>query len=94
MGEEYPSPDGKYILYLSCNEVRMSHWICCPSLIEAESKRTLYEAPHDHDAGQIKWSDDSREVRFFLRVYPGATPGSFVRLQITDDGKAELVYES
>lgn len=94
MGEEYPSPDGKYILYLSCNEVRMSHWICCPSLIEAESKQTLYEAAYNHDAGEIKWSDDSKEVRFFMRVYPGSTPGRYACLKITADGKANLVYES
>lgn len=94
MGEEYPSPDGKYILYLSCNEMRMSHWVCSPTLVDAATRRKLYDAPGDHDAGDIKWSDDSREVRFFVRVYPGSTPGKNARLTIADDGTAELVYES
>ena len=93
MGEEYPSPDGKYILYLSCNEVRMSHWICQPELVEAESKLTLYKAEWGLDASEIKWSEDNREVRFFLRKYPGTKPGKYVRLLIAD-GKATLADES
>lgn len=92
MGEEYPSPDGKYILYLSCNEMRMSHWVCTPQLVEVESGRKLYEGDWDTDAGQIKWSDDSSELRFFLRVYPGSTPGKNVRIQLKD-GVATLTYE-
>lgn len=93
MGEEYPSPNGKYILYLSCNEMRMSHWVCSPSLVEAETKRNLFDAPGDWDAGAIKWSDDSTEVRFYLRIYPNGSSGKNVCLRIGDD-KAEVIYES
>ncbi|MEI6408540.1 MAG: hypothetical protein WCR52_04115 [Bacteroidota bacterium] len=93
MGEEYPSPDGKYILRLGCNEMRMSHWVCSPDLFEVETATILYEAPSDHDASGIKWSDDSREVRFFMRVYPGSTPGKNAVLKISN-GKAILEYEA
>lgn len=91
MGEEYPSPDGKYILYLSCNEMRMSHWVCTPKLVEVESGRTLYEGSWDSDAGDIKWSDDSLSLRFYLRVYPGSAPGNYVLLKLTD---GEVILES
>ncbi|MCA0235557.1 MAG: hypothetical protein LCH81_04165 [Bacteroidetes bacterium] len=93
MGEEFPSPNGKYILYLSCNEMRMSLWVCSPTLVEADTKRVLYDAPGDHDAGDIKWSDDSTEVRFYQRIYPNGSEGKYACLRIAH-GEATLEYES
>lgn len=87
MLEQYPSPDGQFVLNLSCNEVRMSHWICSPKLVEAATGRVLYEAGGTFDASQIKWSPDSRELTFHLREYPGTRPGVNLRLRL-DDGTA------
>jgi hypothetical protein len=85
MGEEYPSPDGKYMLGLSCSEMRMSHWVCTPYLLALETGQKLYQAAFDVDASDIQWSEDSRSVRFFMRVYPGSAPGKYVRLVINDE---------
>jgi hypothetical protein len=90
MQEEYPSPNGLYILYLGCNEMRMSHWVCSPLLKEVATGNTLYEGGSMEDAGSIKWSEDSREVRFHLRTYPGTKPGEDICLRI-EDGKAVRV---
>ena len=87
MLEQHPSPDGQYILQLSCNEVRMSHWVCSPTLVEAASGRVLYQAGSTFDASEIKWSPDSRELTFHLREYPGSRPGVNVRLRV-DGGTA------
>jgi hypothetical protein len=93
MGEEFLSPDGKYVLYLSCNEMRMSLWVCTPTLVEVGTKRTLYDAPGDHDASSVKWSEDSTEVRFYQRIYPNGSSGRSACLRI-QDGEATLIYES
>lgn len=71
MGEEYPSPDNRYALILGCNEVRMSHWICSPELIDRTNDRRLFSAGSMWDAGNIRWSDDSRTLSFYMRKYPG-----------------------
>lgn len=84
MLEQYPSPDGQFILHLSCNEVRMSHWICSPSLVEVATGRVLYEPGSTFDASAIKWSPDSRELTFHLREYPGSHPGVNIRLCLAD----------
>ncbi len=93
MGDEFLSPDGKYVLYLSCNEMRMSLWVCSPELVEVETKRSLFKADGDWDASLIKWSDDSTEVRFVLRVYPNGSDIKYVCLQIAN-GEAKVIYES
>ena len=90
MLEEYPSPNGLYILYLGCTEMRMSHWVCSPTLKEVATGNVLYEGGSMEDAGSIKWSDDSRELRFHLRTYPGTKPGEDICLRI-EDGKAVRV---
>ncbi len=91
MLEEYPSPDGQYILHLSCNEVRMSHWICSPSLVEVATGRVLYKPGSTFDASTIKWSPDSCELTLHLREYPGSRPGVNVRLRL--DGGTATVSE-
>lgn len=89
MEERYPSPDGRYVLRLGCYEMKMSHWVCWPQLIVAESGRVLYEGGDMEDAGSISWSEDSRTLRFFLRTYPGREPGRWVTLQL--DGEEATV---
>ena len=93
MGEEFLSPDGKYVLYLSCNEMRMSLWVCSPTLVEVATKRVLFNADGDWDASSIKWSEDSTEVRFDLRIYPNGSDIKNVCLQIAN-GEAKVIYES
>lgn len=71
MNEEYPSPDQRFVLLLGCNEMRMSHWVCSPMLQDKQTQDILFEAGSLWDAGDIKWSEDSRTLSFYMRKYPG-----------------------
>ena len=90
METTYPSPNGKYIFSVYPNEMRMSHTVEVPVLKLAETGRTLFTTNSLWDASNIKWTADSYEVSFFLRLYPGSQPGIKITLR-PESNSATLV---
>lgn len=43
--ERIPSPDGMYTVLLVSTEMRMSHWLAQPRIIETATGRTLLATP-------------------------------------------------
>ena len=101
MGEEYPSPDNRYVLVLGCNEYRMSHWVCSPLLKDNSDGGAIFSAGSMWDAGNIRWSDDSRTLSFSMRKYPGHSVHNhevLIRLydeiaEVTQEGKEKRVMK-
>lgn len=71
----HPSPDGRFELFTTAHEMRMSHWIEVPALIETASSRTVLAVDEIWSADTVAWSDDSRTVTLQLRKYPADIPG-------------------
>lgn len=90
MGEEHPSPDKRYVLRLACSEMRMSHWICNPVLIDHTDGHRIFSAGYMWDAGNIRWSDDSRSLSFYMRKYPGYPQYDHDIVIRLDEGLAEV----
>ena len=96
MNEEYYSPDKRFRISLGCNEFRMSHWVCNPTLEDLRENTTLFHADSMWDASGIKWSDDSLTVSFDMRKYPGFPINNYavvihletLRAEVTREGQA------
>lgn len=69
------SPDSRFDLITVANEMKMSHWVENPSLIEARSNRELFALDFHWSADSVAWSPDGRSVTLSLRKYPGDVPG-------------------
>jgi hypothetical protein len=78
-----PSPDGRYIVALVAEEMRMSHWLDLPILSEAAGKRRLLDLSDSMwSADSVVWRDDSRRVSLEMRRYPGDAPGVSVEIDV------------
>jgi hypothetical protein len=66
------SPGGRNIIRVHSQEMRMSHWVDTPELIDTVANRTLF-APKDSNwsMDSAVWRDAS-VVDMVLRMYPGA----------------------
>ena len=74
--QQIDSPDGRFSLLLTSNEMRMSHWVTSAALWEREAQRLLLEiGDWQWSSEQIAWSADSQRVTIGLRRYPGDAPG-------------------
>jgi hypothetical protein len=74
--ERIPSPDGAYTIFLVPIEMKMSHWLAQPLIIETEMSRTLFDLTDTSwSADAVRWSDDSARVALDMRRYPGDAPG-------------------
>jgi hypothetical protein len=65
------SPNGRYVIYVHAHEMRMSHWIFTPEMVDSTTRRVLFR-PHD-DAWSLDaalWQTPSL-VAMTLRRYPG-----------------------
>jgi hypothetical protein len=70
------SPDWRFYILLTSNEMRMSHWVTSASLWERDPKRLLLEIGQSlWSSERIDWSADSQRVTIGLRRYPGDAPG-------------------
>jgi hypothetical protein len=69
------SPDGRFDLITAATEMKMSHWIEIPTLVEVKSGRIFFALGLQWSADVVTWSDDSRVVTIQLRKYPGDVPG-------------------
>src|SRR5215208_7010220 len=74
--QQIDSPDQRYSILLTSNEMRMSHWVTSAALWERASQRLLLEIGDGlWSSEQIVWSADSQVVTIGLRRYPGDAPG-------------------
>jgi hypothetical protein len=71
----HPSPDGRFDVVTEANEVRMSHWVETPALLDRQHDREIFALASNWSADVITWSPDSRTVTLKLRKYPGDVPG-------------------
>jgi hypothetical protein len=77
------SPDNQYEIRFSTVEMRMSHWLDRPVLIETASDRTLLDMDETlWSAEQVEWAADSRHVVLLLRRYPGDAPAVTVEIDL------------
>jgi hypothetical protein len=67
--KRYPSPSGAYAIVTVDNEVKMSHWISAPVLVDAENN-TLLDLGSSWSADRVTWLDPQR-VTIEMRHYPG-----------------------
>ncbi|OWY25543.1 hypothetical protein C7N43_20295 [Sphingobacteriales bacterium UPWRP_1] len=76
MPEPVFSPDGRYKVVFSGIEMRMSHWIDSPMIMETATNTLLYTPGNNlWSADTVKWSPDSRYVVMRMREYPGTKKG-------------------
>src|SRR5690242_11701711 len=61
------SPDGRFDLVTVASEMKMSHWVENPSLVEVASNRELFALEFNWSADSVTWSPDSRMVTLSLR---------------------------
>ena len=74
--QQIDSPDQRYSLLLTSNEMRMSHWVTSAALWEHSTQRLLLQIGDGlWSSEEIVWSADSRAVTIGLRRYPGDAPG-------------------
>jgi hypothetical protein len=79
--QQIDSPDQRFYLMLTSNELRMSHWVTSAALWERASQRLLLQIGDGlWSSEQVVWSADSRVVTVGLRRYPGDAPGLVIDL--------------
>ena len=67
--KRYPSPTGAHAVVTVDNEVKMSHWISQPTLVDA-TDNTLLDFGSSWSADRVTWLDAAR-VEIAMRHYPG-----------------------
>ena len=66
------SPDGRYIVRVYPEEMRMSLWVETPELFDTATRQTLFRPPDSAwSLGAVAWQSES-VVTMTLRRYPGA----------------------
>ena len=79
--QQIDSPDRRYSILLTSNEMRMSHWVTSAALWERDPQRLLLEIGDGlWSSEQIDWSADSQHVMVGLRRYPGDAPGILIEI--------------
>ena len=74
--ERIPAPDGAYTVFLVPVEMKMSHRLAQPLIIETATNRTVLDLTDTSwSADAVRWSDDSVRVTLDMRRYPGDAPG-------------------
>ena len=74
--QQIDSPDQRYYLLLTSNELRMSHWVTSAALWERAAPRLLLQLGDGLWSSEtIAWRNDSQVVTVGLRRYPGDAPG-------------------
>jgi hypothetical protein len=74
------SPDGKYRIEFACNEMRMSHWVCAPKIIDTQTKAVILDLWHTSLWDGSASFTQQGEIILFLRKYPGTSPGIEIKI--------------
>jgi hypothetical protein len=81
--ERILSPDGAYLVLLVPVEMRMSHWLAQPLIVEAATDRTILDLTTTQwSADSVRWSDDGARVTLAMRRYPGDAPSVTVTIDL------------
>lgn len=77
------SPDGRYTVDVNSIEMRMSHWVDRPLILDEFTHQMVLDLGDclwsvDH----ARWDEDSTRVSLSLRRYPGTIPGVAVDIEI------------
>ena len=79
MHNEYPSPDGRFLLQTSNYEVRMSHWIEEPYLQDLSNDETVFDlVGSGWSLYRYHWGGGGQSLLLELRRYPGRDPSVIV----------------
>jgi hypothetical protein len=83
MVEPLLSPNGRYKVYSVAIELKMSHWVERPVVVDLESGTTVLNLDGSlWSADTATWSKDSRMLHLEMRRYPGDTPGITLELNM------------
>jgi hypothetical protein len=83
MPERTQSPDGRYEVSFSHVEMRMSHWLDCPALLDTATGQALLDMGETlWSADCVEWAPDSRRAMLVLRRYPGDAPAVTVAIDL------------
>ncbi|MFO0760602.1 MAG: hypothetical protein U0359_29245 [Byssovorax sp.] len=64
---------GRLRIDLDRSEMRMSHWIDCPRVIDTQTGRVLLDLHGSlWDLAEVK--EEARSIRLVMRKYPGGSP--------------------
>jgi hypothetical protein len=81
--ERIPSPDGVYTVLLVPVEMRMSHWLAQPWIVDTATNQTILDLTATlWSADTVRWADDSARVTLAMRRYPGDAPGVTVAIDL------------
>lgn len=71
MASGKPSPDGRFHIWTSDIEVRMSHWIERPTITDTQTRQNILYFQDGHwSLDQAIWTD-AHTVQLVMRKYPG-----------------------
>lgn len=77
------SPDGRYTVDVNPIEMRMSHWVDRPFIIDEHTHTLILDLAEGlWSVDRACWSEDSASVSLDLRRYPGTIPGVQVDVHI------------
>jgi len=80
------SPNKTFLVQFYPIEMKMSHWVNRPRLVNANSDEVLLDLSASlWHADQVRWRTDSKSVLLELRRYPGDVPAT--HLEINLEGK-------
>ena len=75
------SPDGRFVILMTLEEMRMSHWIYHADLWTTDPVALQLSIGDDlWSADRVDWAGDSASVTLVLRRYPGDAPAVTVTL--------------
>ena len=86
----HPSPDGRFAVVTTADEVKAGHWVEIPALYDLTQSRELFALEPRWSADVITWSPDSRTVTLQLRKYPADVPGVTLTADLLT-GEAQFV---
>ncbi len=89
----FPSPNGQFLLELHGVEMRMSHTVDCPYLLDTQTNKCLFYPGSLWDAYDVQWSGDSQKLSMAMRHYTNGQHSFSLTLNLGND-TAILSYES
>lgn len=89
----HPSPDGRFDVVTAAIEMRNSHWVEVPSLVDLQHNREIFALDDLWSADVITWSPDSRTATLKLRKFPSDVPGVTLTIDLLT-GEAQFIARS
>ena len=90
--KNFPSPNGRFLLELHAIEMRMSHTVDSPYLLDTQTNEGLFSAGSLWDAFDVQWSEDSQKLTMTVRHYSNGTRHLFLSLDLENE-TAVLLFE-